>query len=162
VFYDQDSIRPGAKWQNEIDDAIRSVRLLVVFWCTHSQGSEEVGREIGVALSSDKDVLPVLLDSTPLSEPLAEFQWIDFQGMVGRVHASSMDGNSQEECALEGVLGGVERPDTITNTKIDATDRVSHPVRLGRSFKFGKKIPHSDRYTEMASDLEKAIRSRMN
>ena len=88
VFQDLDGIRPGGKWRRQIEDAILAAHLVVLFWCYHSSRSAEVRAEYKLALATGKDVLPVLLDTTPLPEELNEFQWVDFQQLVGSVHRS--------------------------------------------------------------------------
>lgn len=87
VFLDADTIAPGRKWRAEIDSALRDASLVVVFWCRHSSESMEVQSEYRTAIAADKDVLPVLLDSTPVAGDLAEFQWIDFRELAGERHA---------------------------------------------------------------------------
>jgi hypothetical protein len=79
VFLDVDSIEPALKWQNVIQTAIGDADLVVLFWCFHSSGSQEVEREWTAAISLNKPLLPVLLDSTPVTAPISQFQWIDFK-----------------------------------------------------------------------------------
>ena len=93
VFQDIDTIQPGKRWRGEIGKALAESQLVVVFWCTHASGSNEVSKEWQAAIEQEKDLLPVLLDATPLPSELAEFQWIDFRGTVGASH-SSIDGVS--------------------------------------------------------------------
>lgn len=88
VFQDLDSIKPGRKWRREIEEALYAAQLFVLFWCYHSSRSAEVKKEYELALTTGKDVLPVLLDTTPLPEPLSEFQWVDFRLLVGSAHQS--------------------------------------------------------------------------
>src|SRR5262245_10123134 len=88
VFQDLDSIKPGRKWRREIEEALYAAHLVVLFWCYHSSRSAEVRREYELALTTGKDVLPVLLDTTPLPEQLNEFQWVDFRLLVGSAHRS--------------------------------------------------------------------------
>lgn len=86
VFHDVDSIRPGKKWREEIEAAIQRSSLLILFWCHHAQESDEVEAEWRAALALEKDLLPILLDDTPLADELAQYQWIDFQGLVAESH----------------------------------------------------------------------------
>src|SRR5262245_13851993 len=76
VSYDSDSIDPGRKWRETVDDAITQAHMCVVFWCLHSSRSSEVSREYLAAMKSGKSVLPVLLDATPMPAALTEYQWI--------------------------------------------------------------------------------------
>ncbi len=86
VFQDIDHIRPGKQWRNELDQALDKSELVVVFWCEHASRSIEVAKEWKTALAQKKDVLPLLLDSTPLPEGLDRFQWIDFRATFGENH----------------------------------------------------------------------------
>jgi TIR domain len=88
VFQDIDAIQPGKRWQGEIARALAESNLVVVFWCTHARGSNEVSKEWHAAIEQKKDLLPLLLDTTPLPPELSEFQWIDFRGTVGANHTS--------------------------------------------------------------------------
>lgn len=89
VFLDADSIKPGKKWQQELTKGLETAKLVVVFWCNHSGQSAEVQKEYAAAIAAGKDLLPVLLDSYPVPDDLAEFQWIDFREIVGPAHGFS-------------------------------------------------------------------------
>lgn len=88
VFQDVDRIQPGKKWRSEISSALAEAQLVVVFWCDHASRSNEVSKEWKAAIEQEKDLLPLLLDGTPLPPELSEFQWIDFRGTVGATHTS--------------------------------------------------------------------------
>lgn len=83
VFRDEDAIIPGKKWAVVIASAIKDCRLLYLFWCNHSAASAEVRKEYEQALALNKDVVPVLLDDTPLPGILAEYQWVDLRSVLG-------------------------------------------------------------------------------
>ncbi len=100
VFLDADSITPGKKWRKQIHDGLETAKLLVVFWCTHSEKSDEVKNEYEWAITQGKDLLPVLLDSCPVPEDLAEFQWIDFRELVEGKHFKD-DTRSRGFCSSE-------------------------------------------------------------
>ena len=86
VFRDADSIRPGKRWPEEVATAIAEASVVVVFWCHHAKNSQEVEKEFLAAISHGKDVLPLLLDETPLPRDLTEFQYIDFREAFGTGH----------------------------------------------------------------------------
>jgi TIR domain len=88
VFQDIDGIMPGKRWRPQIEEALSVAHLIVLFWCHHSSRSPEVRKEYELALSTGKDVLPVLLDATPLPKELDEFQWVDFRQLAGLGHRS--------------------------------------------------------------------------
>lgn len=79
VFRDADGLKPGKRWREQLSTAIAESKIVLVFWCHHAAASEEVLKEYSAAIESGKDVLPVLLDTTPLPSKLAEFQYIDFR-----------------------------------------------------------------------------------
>ena len=86
VFHDTDSIPTGKKWREQVSHALDQAHLVVLFWCAHSSRSDEVENEYRSALQLHKDILPVLLDDTPLPAALGEFQWIDFRSVVRPSH----------------------------------------------------------------------------
>lgn len=88
VFQDIDGIQPGKRWRSEIARGLAESHLVVVFWCDHASRSGEVSKEWKAAIEQEKDLLPLLLDATPLPPELGEFQWIDFRGTVGPNHSS--------------------------------------------------------------------------
>ena len=88
VFQDIEGIQPGERWRSKIARGLAESHLVVVFWCDHANQSDEVSKEWKAAIEQEKDLLPLLLDSTPLPPELGEFQWIDFRGTVGPHHSS--------------------------------------------------------------------------
>jgi hypothetical protein len=92
VFQDTDGITPGTKWRDVIAKALAESNLVVVFWCHHALRSNEVSSEWKAAIQQGKDLLPLLLDATPLPSELGAFQWIDFRGTVGANHLEETPG----------------------------------------------------------------------
>jgi hypothetical protein len=86
VFLDRDSIPHGKRWRPVIHDSIQEASIVLVFWCEHSQRSEEVRKEWQFAIPAQKDVVPVLLDNTKMESELVEFQAVDFRSL-SPVHA---------------------------------------------------------------------------
>lgn len=79
VFRDRDNIRAGDTWRRTIEAAIEKATECLVFWCEHASSSPEMTREVGLALSLGKKIVPVLLDDSSMSPELAEFQAIDLR-----------------------------------------------------------------------------------
>jgi len=94
VYCDADSIRTSGRWREELGAAVSEANLVLVFWCHHSHTSYEVRKEFAVALEQGKDVLPLLLDGTPLPSKLADRRYIDFRAHAGVIHEGSPE---QEE-----------------------------------------------------------------
>jgi hypothetical protein len=86
VFQDLISTRPGKKWRPLLIAALDSAPLVVVFWCVHSCASDEVAKECAEAIERKKDIVPVLLDDTPLSPDLSQYEWVDFRQLAAGIH----------------------------------------------------------------------------
>jgi hypothetical protein len=82
VFMDVDSIVPGDQWRPVLTRAIMDAAVIVVFWCAHAAGSEEVKGEFESGHAQRKRIIPILLDDTPLPPTLARYQYLDFRGSV--------------------------------------------------------------------------------
>ena len=76
IFHDED-ILPGQKWEPVIWSSLDTASVVMLCWCTHAAKSEWVEREYSKAVDTEKSVVPVILDDTPLPEKLAQYQWID-------------------------------------------------------------------------------------
>jgi hypothetical protein len=88
VYCDADSIRTSGRWRDELGTAISEANVVLVFWCHHSHTSYEVRKEFAVALEQGKDVLPLLLDGTPLPSNWPTV-YIDFRAHAGVIHEGS-------------------------------------------------------------------------
>ncbi|MVM31185.1 TIR domain-containing protein [Spirosoma sp. HMF4905] len=86
VFYDKDTLKPGQKWAKEITKALNEVQKVLVIWCEHALASSYVKREYMLASKQDKELIPVLLDDTPLPKRLSLFQGIDCREAVKGSH----------------------------------------------------------------------------
>src|SRR4051812_9884686 len=82
VFRGEESIPLGKKWDLVISESIQSCRTLLVFWSAAAADSKAVEAEYTMAIEALKDVVPVLIDDTPLTDRLSEYQAIDFRGVV--------------------------------------------------------------------------------
>lgn len=81
VFQDVDMI-PGKPWERQLQGALDEAKMIIVFWCEHSSRSDYVRKEYEKAINQEKDVLPLLLDDSPLSDPLKAYQWVDFREII--------------------------------------------------------------------------------
>lgn len=90
VFLDVDSIRTGSKWEEEIERAIHAAEALVVFWTFDAAKSEAVAKEIRIALSLGKDIVPVILEEVDLPSELAQYQGVVLTDLTAP-HSPSFD-----------------------------------------------------------------------
>ena len=66
VFFDLESIPVGERWKPRLETAVRHSRALVLCWSARAKASEFVQFEYHKAEGLGKQVLPWLLDGTPL------------------------------------------------------------------------------------------------
>ena len=99
VYCDAGSLRVRGRWREELAGAISEASVVLVFWCHHSNTSYEVRKEFALALEQGKDVLPLLLDGTPLPSKLADRRSIDFRARVGVIHEGSPEQEVQGDLA---------------------------------------------------------------
>lgn len=127
VFRDEDSIAPGKKWKLQLAETIAKATTVVVFWSKKSSESQMVREEFELAISGEKDVVPILLDDTPLNSQLGEYQWLDFRPLVADLgKRASMAGSAGAGAAIGsillpqiGVLMGTMLGKLIADAKID-------------------------------------------
>jgi hypothetical protein len=81
VFWDEHLV-PGQPWFEQIAHHIDEAPRVFVFWCRHAAASKEMKREFVYALDRSKQVVPVLLDDTPLAPELAPMHGLDLRGAV--------------------------------------------------------------------------------
>lgn len=71
VFFDTESLLGGSKWQNDIAEAIRTAKLVMLFVSRASVASEFVPKELALSVDMKKDILPVLLEETEIRGQVA-------------------------------------------------------------------------------------------
>jgi len=81
VFWDE-QFESGELWFEQLKAHIDAAPQLFIFWCDHSNASAQVRREFTYALETNKRVVPVLLDDTPLVAELAPIHGIDLRGAI--------------------------------------------------------------------------------
>ena len=78
TWIDIGAIQIGAIWREEIVNAIEVSSYFVVILSVHSIQSENVVKELSIAESSDKAILPILIDDVALPAQM-KYQ-------IGRAH----------------------------------------------------------------------------
>lgn len=62
VWMDRVELRAGAEWRREIEEYIQWSEAMVVMWSHHGQASKWVRREVELADSLDKTIIPLQVD----------------------------------------------------------------------------------------------------
>ncbi|MGA7192851.1 MAG: toll/interleukin-1 receptor domain-containing protein [Anaerolineales bacterium] len=78
VWFDQLDIPAGARWDDEVENALRDCSIFMVILTPASIASENVKDEIGYAIDHGKRILPVLLEDCDVPLRLRRFQYVDF------------------------------------------------------------------------------------
>lgn len=74
VFIDQQDLEYGGDWKEQLAQAIVQSGRLLLFWSKYSESSPFVAEEWRLALAiSECNIVPVLLDRTPLPPELERF-----------------------------------------------------------------------------------------
>ena len=78
IWLDQLDIPTGARWDDELEKALRECGIFLVILTPAAIASENVKDEIGYAIDHGKRILPVLLQECDVPLRLRRFQYVDF------------------------------------------------------------------------------------
>jgi hypothetical protein len=78
IWFDQLDIPTGARWDDELEDALQECSIFMIILTPASIASENVKDEIGYAIDHGKRILPVLLEDCDVPLRLRRFQYVDF------------------------------------------------------------------------------------
>jgi len=78
VWFDLLDIPTGARWDDEVEKALRECSIFMIILTPASIASENVKDEIGYAIDHGKRILPVLLEDCDVPLRLRRFQYADF------------------------------------------------------------------------------------
>ncbi len=82
AFLELDAILPGNRWPERLATALAEASTFIIFWSRHAPRSEALNGEWQSALAAQKEVVPVLLDATPLPEPLRACRNVEFKDLA--------------------------------------------------------------------------------
>jgi hypothetical protein len=79
VFLSDESILPGMRWEDTLEEALRAADVLLLFWTRHAAQSEWVEREYKLFATQfpNRLLVPILVDTTPLPKILQHLQYSD-------------------------------------------------------------------------------------
>jgi len=78
AWLDQLDIPPGARWDKEVEKALKDFSTFLVILTPASTSSQNVRDEIGYIIDNGKNVLPILLKQAEIPIRLRRFQYVDF------------------------------------------------------------------------------------
>jgi TIR domain/Pentapeptide repeats (8 copies) len=129
VFMDITSIIPGDKWRPVLTQALADASVVVVFWCKHSASSREVEGEYMTAHTKSKNIIPVLLDNTPVSPPLSDYQWLDFNGTFASHDPSKTHERILADARREGEMAKIRERERHESLGMDVHEFEIPPPR---------------------------------
>lgn len=81
IWMDQFDIPTGARWDDEIEKALRECQIFLIIMTPASIASANAKDEIGYAIDHGKHILPVLLENCEIPLRLRRMQYVDFTQM---------------------------------------------------------------------------------
>jgi hypothetical protein len=81
VWLDQLDIPTGARWDDEVEQALRECEIFLIILTPASVSSENVKDEMGYAIDHRKRIMPVLLKECTIPLRLRRFQYVDFTNL---------------------------------------------------------------------------------
>lgn len=79
VWMDKLDLRPGQRWENEVESALNACSRMLVIVSPASVASKNVLAEAAYAIDEGKEVIPVLLRDCKVPFRLRSFQYADFR-----------------------------------------------------------------------------------
>jgi hypothetical protein len=110
VYRDAESLRTRRAVREDLATSVAESDVVLVFWCHHSFTSYDVRKECDLALEQGKDMLPLLLDDTPLPRKLATQRTIDLRARVGVMHEAAPEqrdaSGAAERAEVDRIIAG--------------------------------------------------------
>lgn len=82
IWLDQLDIPTGSRWDDEVERALERCDIFMVILTPNSITSNNVKDEIGYAIDSNKQILPILLENAKVPFRLRRFQYVDFTNIT--------------------------------------------------------------------------------
>jgi len=121
-----DDIPTGENWEVAIVDAISNALVFVLLLSDQSQGSLQVRRELSVAASNQKVIIPLRLDGVSLQGTFAYYltntQW------------QELDSTTIKQCCFFIHKQIATLSDTKSKTLLALTDKTKRPERISEKF----------------------------
>lgn len=117
VWMDQFDIPTGARWDDEIEKALRTCQVFMFIMTPDSIASENAKDEVGYAIDHGKRIMPVLLEECEIPLRLRRFQHVDF------THKSFNEGIDSAKELLSQLIHEIE---TSTSNTANAPGGAAH------------------------------------
>lgn len=118
VWLDQLDIPEGARWDDELEKALRTCSTFLIVLSPESIKSQNVKDEIGYAIDSGKRILPVMIKQCEVPFRLRRFQYIDFT-------KEDLDEYNERFTEIKSLLANTAQLPTATES-----EKSSSPVKV--------------------------------
>jgi hypothetical protein len=128
IWLDQLDIPKGARWDDELEKALRTCTTFLIILSPESIESQNVKDEIGYAIDSGKHILPIMLKQCEVPFRLRRFQYVDF---TNDAHDEYDERFNETKSLLSN---------TAELPKATESEKSSSPVKVPVSKPAGKKF----------------------
>jgi len=128
IWLDQLDIPKGARWDDELEKALRTCTTFLIMLSPESIKSQNVKDEIGYAIDSGKHILPIMIKQCEVPFRLRRFQYVDFTN----------EAHDEYDERLEETLNLLSN--TAELPKAAEAEKSSSPVKVPVSKPTGKKF----------------------
>ena len=128
IWLDQLDIPTGARWDDELEKALRTCTTFLIILSPESIKSQNVKDEIGYAIDAGKHILPLMIKQCEVPFRLRRFQYVDF---TNEAH----DEYDERFMETKALLSNTEQLPTANEDEKSPT-----PVKVPVSKSGGKKL----------------------
>ena len=135
IWLDQLDIPTGARWDDEVEAALEACKTFLIILSPESLESQNVKDEIGYAIDSGKEILPVKIKPGEIPFRLRRFQYVDFTNQSYQESLKEIKsllaaaGNPPTSNEAEKEHTETEGTPTVSKIKAISPDPVSHPTK---------------------------------
>jgi len=128
VWVDQLDIPKGARWDEEVETALKACPCFLIVLTPDSANSENVRDEVSYALGENKTILPILLTECSIPFRLRRLQYVDFTGDYDQAFRELVDALHRLEPTAQP-QPGTARPAQGLADKTAKSSRTTGQVR---------------------------------
>jgi hypothetical protein len=146
VWLDQLDIPTGARWDDEVESALRECTIFLIILTPASVSSENVKDEIGYAIDHGKRIMPVLLQECVVPLRLRRFQYTNFTSIEFR------EGVKRAKQLLETLLNERSTP-AREGSFDDAPEQPHVPESTPKAVLPDKNVPFRSQWTKTNAEI---------
>jgi len=150
IWLDQLDIPTGARWDNELEEALEECEIFLLILTPAAISSENVKDEIGYAIDNRKRILPVLLENCNVPLRLRRFQYVDFTSITYD------EGVERSKHMLNGLINEPTEPRREISASSKSTEKDEKQSGSETAARIVMRRTASDRYISEQASVIKA------